>query len=153
MKRRSKIILSSVIALSLTGGVVAYAKSGHHGFHVKERLTQKLELDSQQSSTLESLIVTMKDSKHEFRQNGFFDFNQMILLLEDQQLDQQKAMELVREKLTAIENQAQKVIASAAGFTNSLTDEQRAELQSMAEKRAEHHRQHRRHHHDHEEAE
>ncbi len=148
MKRRSKIILSSVIALSLTGGAVAYAKNSHHGFHIKERLTQKLSLDTQQSTALDGLVATMKDSKSQFRQNGFLDFNQMILLLDEQNLDQQKAMELVREKLSTVEAQAEKVIASAANFTDSLTTEQRNELKLMAKEKAEHRKHRRKHRHD-----
>lgn len=143
MKKRTKIIISSAIVLSLTGGAVAYAKHGQPGQYMKQHISESLSLTEEQSTQLESLMTTMKTSKKEFRSSGVFDFSKMIALLESQNLDQEKAMELVREKLANVESQAQTIIASTATFTDSLNDEQRKQLTEMINERSKrHHKRH-----------
>ena len=140
MKKRSKIILSSVLAIGLTGSIVAYAKNGHHGFHMKERLTEKLQLDDTQSNQLDSLIETMKTTKMAFKSSETVKLDDIFSLLDADKLNQEEAMVMVRQKLAEVEEHAEIMIASTATFTDSLSADQRATLKKMAKDRSENHR-------------
>ena len=104
MNKRSKIILSSVLALGLTGSIVAYAKSGHHGFHMKERLTEKLELNDTQSTQLDGLIETMRTTRTSFMASDAVKLDDVFRLLDANALNQEEAMVMVRQKLAEIES-------------------------------------------------
>ena len=58
-------------------------------------------------------------------------------------LDQARALEMVREKTSMVNEKAPEVIASLAVFLDSLQPEQKQELQEFIE----HHREHHRHRH------
>lgn len=60
---------------------------------------------------------------------------QIIPLLDNNQLDNDRALEILKDRLTAIELEAQKMIVSASEFTNSLSSDQRTELQQILQKR------------------
>ena len=59
-------------------------------------------------------------------------------LLQEPNLDQSRALEMVRQKTEIINQEAPRVIASLAIFLDSLSDEQKQQLQQFIEKR--HHR-------------
>ncbi len=147
MHKRTKLLISGFLSLGLVGGAIAYHKSGHkhegYARHLQSKLTKKLDLDEAQRAALDQVTQSMMESRKAFKNRKMLDLNQVLALLDADRVDQQKAMEMVRHRLSAIALQAEQMIASASGFTDSLSSEQRMELKQMVEK----HMKHRKHHH------
>ena len=144
MRKRAIILIATILSLGVASS--AFAHYRHHGYgygehgngfakHIERNLTEKLELNETQQAELQQLTESLMTSRKSFRKQRFFDFDEVVTLLESNQLNQQRALEMVRARLAMIESQAQEIIASASGFTDSLTAEQRAELKEIIEQR------------------
>ena len=84
------------------------------------------------------MSAAIKQGKNAIRGSKVLNLQEMLALLEDEQLDQEKAMQMVRERLTTIEDQAQSLILSLSGFTDSLAPDQKSKLKGLVEKRVHH---------------
>ena len=153
MRKRSIILIATVLSVGIIGGAAAYYRH-HHGpghdnyashftKHIERKLTKKLTLNETQKAGLGQLTQSLMTSRQSFKEQRIFDLNEIFSLLEADQLDQEKALNLVRERLAMIESHAEQMISSAAGFTDSLTGEQRAKLKEMIEQRMSKRRHHR----------
>lgn len=147
MKKRTKIILASALTISVVGGVAAHnrMRNGGPGEYMKYHLTGKLQLSDAQASRLDAVNDSARVAWQQFRDSRRGAMEQIMALLESGQFDQDGAMQLVREKSRQFENHAEQLIAAVAGFTDSLDDKQKQELQEMIRYRMENRGHHRKH--------
>ena len=136
MKKSSKIIIGTVLTVATLAGIAVSATPDNCGFgpehrleFVMRRLTNKLDLNAEQSEKL-SLIKQqlMKRIQDEMRQNHRA---QILALLDEPVLDQQKAFALLQNQMQQVKQNAPVLIAAMAEFTDSLNNEQRAKLKNL----------------------
>ncbi|MFT5220337.1 MAG: Spy/CpxP family protein refolding chaperone [Planctomycetota bacterium] len=145
MKRSTKIIAATVLIAATSSAVFAYGKQGHWNMNeqekaefIVERVSKKLDLNEVQSlsfseltDTVLAIIVEGRDSKE--------DHLQMVKdLLQEPVLDQAKVLQIVQQKTQMVNDKAPAVVASLAGFLDTLGPEQKNNLQQMLERHHEH---------------
>ncbi len=151
MKRSTKIVLGSVVTLSLVG-VVAAKQFNHDGFGpgcsygeshggnfrggwMSKRIAWKLDLNDAQELELDQLRASLFEGLDNMR-DARLTTNQVQSVL-NTEFDQAKAMQLLSQRLEQIEDKAPELISAFAGFYDSLEAEQQAELGEMIERRME----------------
>ncbi len=143
MKTATKWILVSVGGIALVS-TLAFGGSryGHHdpeafAERLMERVTEKLELNAAQTEKLHGIKDAITDAREKLRENRKDKRDEVLTLLEQPTLDQEKAMALLTERGDAMKEQAPKVIAAIADFYDSLTPEQQQTLRESIKKRME----------------
>ena len=141
MTKRKKIILASVLSVLTLGGFAVYASAGEHcgfgmqgfnpekraGFMVK-RMTHKLDLNELQVTNLTA--VQQIFSQH-FKEKKAKKGSELLSLLDAPSLDQAQALHIMQNRGEERKAKAPEVVAAIARFTDSLSNEQRAELKEM----------------------
>jgi hypothetical protein len=145
MKLSNRIIAAVLLVVGSSGAVYAYSKHGDWGMSpqekvefVTDRVTQKLDLDSQQQQNFSTLAEMVAQLMVDAKATRSEHIGEIGNLLQEPNLDQSRALEMVRQKTEIINQEAPRVIASLAIFLDSLSDEQKQQLQQFIEKR--HHR-------------
>lgn len=140
MNKVKKIIIGTVVSLGIVGGLATYATAFHgggiHNCHKSAYLANYLNLNDEQKQNLENLKTTIAEEKKAHHENH--PREQIMELLSEPKLDQEKALAILNERFTAIQTSAPKVIAAMATFTDSLADDQRAKLKGMIERFGKH---------------
>lgn len=139
MKRVTKVVIGSVIGLSLVGAVTAKQfgfceqSPDQRAGWISKRISHKLDLNDMQKAELESLkgvalsaFEAMRGQRPEFSE---------IEALFATEFDQTKALQLVESRSHDFTTQAPQLITAFADFYNTLDDTQRAEMTEMVEKR------------------
>ncbi len=148
MKLSTKIIIA-VLAVAGSSSAV-YAFSRHGGWHmtpdekvefVTERVTEELDLDSQQQRNFAVLAESVAQIMLDARASREQHFDEIGALLQEPSLNQARLLELVQQKTQMINEKAPLVVSSLAIFLDSLNAGQKQELREMLE--------HKRRHHDH----
>ncbi len=147
---RTLIIAAAVLAIGGTGAAYAFGKHGHWRMtpaekveFVTDRVSKELELDQQQRQNFTELAELVAQIAVGARANKAEQMAQIEQMLAAPVLDQARAIDMVREKTTLVNEKAPEVIASLALFLDSLQVEQKQELQDFIQ----HHREHHRHRH------
>jgi len=150
MKKSTKIIAVAVLALGVTSGVMAYG--AHSAWkmspekkaeYVTDKITENLELDATQQAYLKALSGDLLEIMQEVRSNRSEHREIVQQLLSEPTMDQVKVLNMVQQKTQMINNKAPQLIASFAGFLDSLDSRQKKELR---EHMGEHMNRHREHH-------
>lgn len=148
MKLSTKIITAVLIIAGSSGAVYAFGKHNHWGMSpeekiefVTERVTRKLELDSQQQEHFGKLAQTVARLMLDARATREQQVNEIGALLQNPSFNQARALELVQQKTQMINENAPLVITSLAVFLDSLNTQQKQQLQDFIQ----HHRRHHRH--------
>ncbi len=147
MKKRNKIIIAAVASIAILGGVAA---CGHHGSpeeradYMVEKVTSKLELSDAQVVELEQLKDELLNVRKSWLEERETVHNQVDTLLSQPTLDQQQALNMVRERTDSISQKAPQVVTALAGFYDSLDPEQQAMLREKIQEHSEnrHHWRH-----------
>ena len=146
MKLPSKIIIAVLLVAGSSGVVYAFSKHGDWGMSpeekvefVTDRVTKKLELDSQQQENFTQLAQTVAQLMMDARATRAQHFTEIETLLEEPSFNQARALELVQQKTQMVSEKAPLVISSLAVFLDSLSAEQKQELQGFLEHRHKHH--------------
>jgi hypothetical protein len=149
MKLSNRIIAAVLLVVGSSGAVYAFSKHGDWGMSpqekvefVTDRVTQKLELDSQQQQNFSTLAEMVAQLMVDAKATRAEHIGEIGNLLQEPNLDQSRALELVRQKTEIINREAPAVIASLAIFLDSLSDVQKQQLQQFIEKRHHRHRDH-----------
>ncbi|MCP4390860.1 MAG: periplasmic heavy metal sensor, partial [Gammaproteobacteria bacterium] len=136
MKLSTRIITAVLIVAGGSGAVYAFNKHGDWGMtpeekvdFVTERVTKKLELDSEQQQNFTSLAETVAGIMLEARQAKQQQMNEIGELLQDPSFNQARALEIVQQKTQMVNEKAPLVVSSLAVFLDSLSAEQKAQLQ------------------------
>ena len=148
MKISTKIIAILVLVAGTSTAVYAFGNQGHWKMtpqekaeFVTDRVTKKLNLDSQQQQNFTELAETVIQIVGDARKNKSEQVAEIQQLLNEPSFNQTRALEIVQQKTQMINDKAPQVIASLASFLDSLTVEQKQELQSFI-KQHRHHRGH-----------
>jgi len=147
MKLSTRIITAALLIAGSSGAVYAFSKHNDWGMSpeeklefVTERVTRKLDLNSQQQQNFAELAATvvqiMQDAKITKAQN----VTEIEALLQEPSFNQARALELVQQKTSMINEKAPLVITSLAVFLDSLTVEQKHQMQEFMQHRHQHHR-------------
>ena len=147
--KRSTNIVTAVLVLVLGGSGAVYAFSKHNHWHmspaekaefVTERVTRKLQLNSEQqqnfSSLAETVVQIIVDTKVAKKQH----LDEVEQLLQSPSFNQARALELVQQKTDTINAKAPLVVSQLAIFLDSLNTDQKAQLQEFLQHKREHHK-------------
>ena len=146
MKLSTRII-TAILLIAGSSGVV-YAFSKHNGWgmspdekveFVTERVTRKLELDSQQQQNFAELAETVVQIMQDTRMTKAQHVDEIGTLLQEPSFNQARALEMVEQKTRMINEKAPLVIASLAVFLDSLNLEQKQQMQEFMQH---HHQRH-----------
>jgi Spy/CpxP family protein refolding chaperone len=148
MKKSTKIIAIAVVALGVTSTVFAFG--AHKGWRMSPedraefmtgKITEKLELNATQQQNLQVLSATILDIMSDVRSGRAEHMETVQQLLSEPTLDQAKALEMIRLKTEMVNAKAPEVVASIAGFLDSLDDEQKQQLREHMNNRMHHRHQ------------
>lgn len=135
MKKSTKIIAVTVLTLGVTSGVLAYGAHKSWNMspekkaeYVTEKITENLELDVIQQENLRALSVTLLDLLEDVRSSRNEHREMVLQLLSESTMDQAKVLQMVQQTTQMINDRAPQIIASIAGFLDSLDSEQKKEL-------------------------
>ena len=149
MKLSTKIIAAVLLVAGSSGVVYAFSKHNDWGMSpeekvefVTERVTKKLELDRQQQENFTQLAQTVAQIMMDARSSRAQHFTEIEALLEEPSFNQSRALELVQQKTQMVNEKAPLLISSLAVFLDSLSAEQKQELQDFIEHRHKHHHRH-----------
>jgi Spy/CpxP family protein refolding chaperone len=143
MKRASKWIIASVGGIALVSTLAIAGPGfkdrgpGMFGEWMIERMTDRLELNEAQVANLNTVKDTIMDARKKMRENHKDKQAELLALLEQPTLDQDKAMAMLTERGDAMKAEAPKVIAAVAGFYDSLTPEQQQTLRETIKEKME----------------
>jgi protein CpxP len=150
MKRISKFSILVVGALVVIGSFSACSFRGdpeQRAQWMQEKVAKKLELDDAQQVQLknvsEQILAAREGTKEQFGD----DREQLLALLEQPTLDQDKILSLVRSRTEALNERAPDVIAAIGEFYDGLTAEQQAQIREFAQQHhgSRHHGGHQQH--------
>ena len=148
MKKSTKFIAIAIATLGVTSTVFAFG--AHQGWRMSPedkaefmtgKITEKLELNTSQQQNLKSLSETVLQIMKDVRSNRVDHMDTLQAMLSEPTLDQAKALEMVRQKTDMINARAPAVVASVAGFLDSLDSDQKELLREHMNSRMDHHRQ------------
>ena len=146
MKLSTKIFTAVLLIAGSSGVVYAFSKHGDWGMSpeekvefVTDRVTKKLELDRQQQENFTRLAQTVAQLMIDARATRAQHFTEIETLLDEPSFNQARALELVQQKTQMVSEKAPLVISSLAVFLDSLSAEQKQELQGFLEHRHKHH--------------
>jgi Spy/CpxP family protein refolding chaperone len=148
MKLSTRIITAVLLIAGSSGVVYAFGKHNDWGMlpeekieFVTDRVTSKLDLDSQQQENFSRLAQTVAQLMLDAKATREQQVNEIGALLQDPNFNQARALEFVQQKTQLINENAPLVITSLAVFLDSLNAEQKQQLQDFIQ----HHRRHHRH--------
>lgn len=140
-----KRTLLAIGGLALIGSLAACNQRDHRpdpeafAERIMDRVSEKLNLNQEQVAKLDGVKEALLNARKEMREQRSDKQAELMSLLDQPTLDQQKALALVNERGDAIKAQAPKVIAAVAAFYDSLTPEQQQTLRTTIQERMERH--------------
>ena len=150
MKLSTRIITAVLLVAGSSGAVYAFSKHGDWGMNadekvefISDRVTNKLDLDSLQRQKFSELAELVVDTLQEVKPTRKQRLDEITSLLEEPSFNQARALELIQHKTQLVNERAPLVISSLASFLDTLSAEQKQQLQEFVQHR------HERHHHQH----
>ena len=149
MNNTKKIIVGTLIAVVTLGSTIAFSGPGfHHGKFGKmnadrmefilDRISNKLELTSEQKLNLDNLkdtMVSLKTKEEKKDTRGL-----IVSLLSQPILDESQILAEIEHRTNTVRSEAPTAVAALAQFTNSLSDEQRVKIIEGMERFSKKHR-------------
>jgi uncharacterized membrane protein len=147
MKLSTRITIAVLLVAGSSGVVYAYNRHGDWGMtsaekieFVGDRVSKELGLSDEQRQKFTSLAETFTAAMQEIRPSRDERIGEIAQLLQEPGFDQARALELVQQRTRTIDARAPEVIASLAGFVDSLSEDQRRQLLEFVQHRHGHHR-------------
>ena len=147
MKISTRIIAAVLLVAGSSGAVYAFSKHGGWGMTAEEkvelisdRVTRKLNLDDQQREKFAELAELVAVTLQEVKPGRDQHFAELDSLLQESSFNQARALEMIQQKTQLVNEKAPLVISSLAVFLDSLSAEQKQQLQEFMQHRHEHHR-------------
>ena len=147
MKKSTKIIAAILLIAGTSSAVFAFSKHDHWKMSpqekaefVSQRVTEKLDLDAQQQQRFAELAATVIDIITDAKVGKDENIAEIRQLLSEPSFNQARALEMVQQKTSMINDMAPTVIASLGSFLDTLNSEQKQELQLFMEHHGRHHR-------------
>ena len=147
MKLSSKIMIVVLMVAGSSGAVYAFSKGGHWHMtpeekadFVTEKVTKKLDLDAQQRQNFETLAETVMDIMIEVKASKSAQMDELDALLQEPSFNQARALEMIQDKTSMVNQKAPLVISNLAIFLDSLNAEQKQQINDFLEHRRQHHK-------------
>lgn len=147
MKKVTKIITIGLLSIGLVGGALAYSSHQHWQMSptekaefVNKKIAGKLDLTEVQQLELKVLTDNLVDIVAEVKDSRHAQMNEIHQLISAPVFDQGRALQLVQQKTEMINLKAPELVASLAGFLDSLDSSQKAEIEEFMK-----HHKHKRH--------
>lgn len=136
MKRNTKIILASIVAVTVATGTAAMAGGGHGrmGERMVSKLTERLELNEQQTTDLQSLQLEIRETRELMRGDVDSDGQLVKELISADTFDQGAALEIITARTSAMQTQGPELVAATAQFLDGLNAEQKQELSELMDR-------------------
>ena len=128
-----------LLITSFTACSHKYRNPEYRADKMVEMVTDKLELNEQQQSKLQSLHEKLRTSRKVMRDKFSSSKEDIETLLSQSTLDEKKILDMVNEHTQFINQQAPDIVAAMGDFYYSLDIEQRTELREHMEKMQKHH--------------
>ena len=133
MKRSTKILTTVVLTFGVVGGAIAYGKAKFsdpavRADYMASYVSEELELDETQDQALNALKEQVLAARSEMKGQAPEIRDQVRELVAAESFDQAKALELLSNKTSAINQNAPEVLQSLGHFLDSLNAEQKAEI-------------------------
>ena len=147
MKKLSTRIIVAVLVIAGSSGAV-YAYSRHGGWHmspdekvefVTDRVTKKLQLDASQQQKFNDFAQLVAETLQEVRPSREERLTEAMKLLDEPSFNQARALELIEQKTSLVNEKAPLLVSSLAIFLDSLNAEQKQQMQEFMQHRLEHH--------------
>ena len=154
MKTSTKLISSILVGIGLIGSAAAFHKprwcshgpghwqSEHRAEEIAERVSERLELNEAQTTKLNRLKDQLLALREGFREDRERNRAQLMDMISAPELDQQRALDMVRQRVSSMEQKAPEVIAAIADFHDNLDPEQKQKVREFLENRFDHGRWH-----------
>ncbi|MCP4408226.1 MAG: periplasmic heavy metal sensor [Gammaproteobacteria bacterium] len=151
MKTSTKIFSTTILSLGLIGLVSAcghrgwcghgpgHWHTGDHADEIVEIISDRLELTTDQTSKLGEVQNRFRALRDEIHEQRSTHRQEILALLTAPQLDRQKAMEMVVSRLRSIEQQTPEIIAVVADFSDSLSPDQKQQVEEFVTARSRRH--------------
>jgi Spy/CpxP family protein refolding chaperone len=147
MKISTRIITAVLLVAGSSGAVYAFSKHSDWGMSadekvefISDRVTSKLDLDEVQRQKFTELAELVADTLQEIKPGREERFDEIASLLQEPSFNQARALEMIQQKTQLVNEKAPLVISSMAGFLDSLSMEQKQELQEfMRHRHGRHH--------------
>ena len=147
MKISTRIITAVLLVAGSSGAVYAFSKHGDWGMSpdekvefISDRVASKLDLDDVQRQKFTELAELVANTLQEVKPGREERFDEIASLLQEPSFNQARALEIIQQKTQLVNEKAPLVISSMAGFLDSLSMEQKQELQEFIQHRHERHR-------------
>ena len=135
MRKAAKTLTVAIVALGVTPGVFAYGAHAawrmspeEKAEYVTGKITQKLVLNAMQQGNLRALSASLIQVMSDVRSDRKAHMESLQQLLSEPTLDQARALQMIQQKTAMINAKAPGIIASLAGFLDSLDSEQKIAL-------------------------
>jgi Spy/CpxP family protein refolding chaperone len=131
MRRRSKIILAGVTTIAVFGGLTAcgwHDSPESRADAMVEKASRELSLAPAQVTQLQSLKAQLLTARQEMLSERGTVHNTVTELLSQPSFDTQRALNLLRERSDAVNQQAAPLLTAFGEFYDGLTPQQQATL-------------------------
>jgi len=151
MKRKTIIATSTaalILASALAYGASAWADQNNrgHGDRMVSRITKTLALNEGQVDSLNALHTEIHETRSLIMPDRAEFMSDLTELLSAESFDQQRALDMMNDRISSLQANAPDVINAAAVFFDGLTPEQKAEIGEKMQRLEKHHgRRHGRH--------
>ena len=145
MKISTRIIAAVLLVAGSSGAVYAFSKHSDWGMtaeekveFISERVARKLDLDAIQREKFAELAELVAVTLQEVKPGRDQHFAELDSLLQEPSFNQARALEMIQQKTRLVNEKAPLVISSLAVFLDSLSVEQKQQLQEFMQHRHEH---------------
>ena len=107
---------------------------------ISERVTSKLDLNAEQRQKFVDMAELVAVTLQEIKPTKDERMQEITSMLEEPSFNQARALELIQQKTQLVNERAPLLITSLATFLDSLSAEQKQDLQQFVQHRHKHHR-------------
>ena len=135
-KRHTSIVIATLAVICVTTGAMAMAGGGNSklGDRMVNRITERLDLNEQQISTLQSLQAEIRETRELMRGDSSADIQNLKDIVTAETFDQGAALEMITARTTALQAQGPVLVSATAMFLDGLSSEQKQILNEQMER-------------------
>ena len=137
MSKKKVLWVAIPLVVLLGAGVAAagykYHRGHHNPDHMVQRISETLELSSEQQQKLEVVKEAMVQGRTQMRADRTDVMNEIIAEIRKPEIDQERVLQLVEERISRIDGIARNLVGPVVDFHKSLSNEQREKVVNRLE--------------------
>lgn len=106
---------------------------GHYPDHMVERISDRLELNDEQRQKLETVKEAIMHGREQLRADRTNAVDDIIAEIRKPEIDEARALELIAQRMSRIDDMAKGIVAPMVEFHKSLDDTQREKIINLLE--------------------